>query len=161
MRPDKDETLLRMAWVASEQSTCVRRKVGCILVDSVGYVLATGWNGVTKGMPHCNEQAPCEGATAVSGTKLDQCLAIHAEQNALLQCRDVQRIETAYITVSPCIHCVKLLMNTSCRRLVVSFIYDLRALELWYTSGRGNRTSRILPMEYPLMNPEKPHEWLG
>jgi hypothetical protein len=37
-----------------------------------------------------------------SGTGLDVCEAIHAEQNALLQCKDVEQIDTAYVTAMPC-----------------------------------------------------------
>jgi deoxycytidylate deaminase len=57
-----------------------------------------------------------EGAKFKSGEGLDVCQAIHAEQNALLQCKDVYDIETIYCTVSPCIHCVKLLLNYFCKK---------------------------------------------
>lgn len=68
-----------------------------------------------------------------SGHNLDACEAIHAEQNALLQCRDVYKIETCYVTVSPCLTCVKLLMNTSCRRIVFRkrYAHDNAAHALW------------------------------
>lgn len=68
-----------------------------------------------------------------SGTALDACEAIHAEQNALLQCRDVFSIETCYVTVSPCVTCVKLLMNTACRRIVFAapYAHDDASRTLW------------------------------
>jgi dCMP deaminase len=79
----------------------------------------------------------CAGACAKSGQDLHACEAIHAEQNALLQCRDVYQIDTAYVTASPCIHCMKLLMNTSCKRIVASSLYDQAAIDLWLrTPGR-------------------------
>lgn len=79
----------------------------------------------------------CAGATAPSGTQLEGCEAIHAEQNALLQCPDVRRIHTAYVTCSPCVTCVKLLMNTGCRRIIFAepYAHDQAARELWNFYG--------------------------
>jgi dCMP deaminase len=59
-------------------------------------------------------------------------MATHAEQNALLQCRDVEQIDTCYTTASPCITCVKLLMNTGCRSIVFAEEYPHpEAMDLW------------------------------
>ena len=130
-RPSRDEYFLAMAALVSLRATCRRRRVGCVLVDSHRHVLATGYNGVACGRDHCLD-TPCVGADLPSGTGLDQCEAIHAEQNAMLQCRDTQTIDTAYITVSPCITCVKLLMNTSCKRIVFLENYTQQAArDLW------------------------------
>ena len=127
------------------RSTCLRRHVGCVLLDKYGYVISTGYNGVAAGLPHCNEELQafgtfphaCGGAHSASGTDLDSCEAIHAEQNALLQCRDPHLIDTCYTTTSPCITCVKLLMNTSCGRIVFSEEYPQpQAKALWLKAGR-------------------------
>jgi dCMP deaminase len=66
---------------------------------------------------HCID-TPCPGAHLKSGEGLDICKAIHAEQNALLQCRNVYEIKYVYTTLSPCIHCVKLLLNTSAEGII-------------------------------------------
>ena len=116
-RIDVDEYFLRMAKLASMRGACVRRKVGCILTNNLNHVIATGYNGRARGVSNCLE-SPCSGADMASGTGLEQCEAIHAEANALLQCHNVEGIKTAYCTASPCIHCVKLLMNTGCERIV-------------------------------------------
>jgi dCMP deaminase len=108
---------LKNALTTSARATCIRRRVGCILVDRHGDVLATGYNGPPRGWAHCIDH-PCEGATAEPGASLDACEAIHAEQNALLQCKDVYAIHTVYCTDSPCLTCVKLLLNTSAVRIV-------------------------------------------
>lgn len=113
-RPSKNGYFIRMAKLAAERSTCRRRHVGCILVNSVGHVLATGYNGVGRGLPHCLNGYPCPSADAPSGTDLDGCRAIHAEQNALLQCSNVDNIYSCYTTTEPCETCAKLLLNTSC-----------------------------------------------
>jgi dCMP deaminase len=136
-RPDADTYFLRVAREVSTRGTCIRRKVGCVLVDEHLHILATGYNGVARGVPHCIDH-PCPGAQSASGTDLDVCQAIHAEANALLQCPDVNRIETIYCTASPCIQCVKLLMNTGADRVVFAEIYphELTA-SLWISSKFG------------------------
>lgn len=164
MRPSKDQWGLELAKVVASRATCLRRQVGCVLVDARGRVLATGYNGVAAGQPHCNERVAqgmmisgvlnpqdlsnvvalvdyphaCPGAQSPSGTNLDGCEAIHAEQNALLQCRDVDAIDACYCTASPCITCVKLLLNTSCSRIVFLEAYPHKAAEaLWAKAGRA------------------------
>jgi len=125
--------------------------VGCVLLNPRGHVLATGYNGVAVGLPHCNEAMElvvrgkaeliyphaCPGAGALSGTNLDSCEAVHAEQNALLQCRDVYDIETCVVTVGPCMTCTKLLLNTGCQRILLMEEYSQPvARELWQRAGR-------------------------
>jgi dCMP deaminase len=166
MRPTRDSINLSIARVVATRSTCLRRSVGCVLTDVSGHILSTGYNGVARGVPHCNdsmvarfhhfteftfavdglrasgvitkdaqvEPAPegpymvsyypdaCRGSNSPSGTNLDGCGAIHAEQNALLQCPDVSLIHTCYCTTAPCVTCTKLLMNTGCQRII--FIED-------------------------------------
>ena len=131
-----DEYFLQMATLVAKRGTCVRRQVGCVLVDDKLHVLATGYNGVASGRPHCIDH-PCEGAKMPSGQGLHLCQAIHAEQNALIQCREVHRIYAAFCTVSPCIQCVHMLMNTSCIRVVFRDNYPhTESRNHWLASGR-------------------------
>jgi dCMP deaminase len=143
MRPDRDAWAMAMALITAQRATCLRRKVGAVFLNERGHVLATGYNGVAVGQPHCNELTnkghihACPGAAAPSGQSLDACGAIHAEQNALLQCRDVYAIDTAYVTASPCITCTKLLLNTSCKRIVFLEEYPHTAARaLWESTWR-------------------------
>jgi len=143
MRPGHDEIGLQYAAVAAQRGTCLRRNVGCCLTNERNQVLATGYNGRASGLPHCKDTGgqhdyACAGSKAASGTQLDACEAIHAEQNALLQCHDVYAIETCYVTVSPCVTCVKMLMNTSCGRIVFKekYSHDEAAKALWTKTGR-------------------------
>ena len=146
MRPSRDEWALQLALLTARRATCLRRRVGCVLLNSRGHVLSTGYNGVAAGQKHCNDHDAfdplgypwaCEGSTAKSGTNLDACQAIHAEQNALLQCRDVYAIETCYVTASPCVTCTKLLLNTSCQRIIFNENYSHSdAKDLWVGAGR-------------------------
>jgi dCMP deaminase len=137
MRPTTTEYFSKMARLVSTRGTCFRRKVGCVLVDSRNFVLATGYNGRPSGFDHCEGDTKCEGACSKSGTNLDACEAIHAEQNALLQCSDSQRIYAAYVTAFPCITCIKLLLNTSCKLIVYDEDYPhQQSKDLWAKSGR-------------------------
>ncbi len=136
-RPSRDTYFLQMARLVATRSTCVRRSVGAVAVNVRGHVLATGYNGVPSGLPHCNEGHPCVGSTMPSGSGLDLCDAVHAEVNLLAQCRDVWNIDTVYLTVSPCVSCVKALVSTGCQRLVVGEMYSHdTALQFWVRAGR-------------------------
>jgi dCMP deaminase len=130
-RLSNDEIFMGMAIIAAGGSTCRRRAVGCVLTNRRNHIIAVGRNGTPRGVPHCLDH-PCGGESYSTGTGLDKCMSTHAEANALLQCYDVDDIYTAYITVSPCIHCVKLLMNTGCHRVVFLAEYnDQPARRLW------------------------------
>lgn len=120
-RLEKDEYFLELAGLVAERSTCVRRKVGCVLVDSQGHIAATGYNGVPKQFPHCLDH-PCIGAAAPSGSQLSDCMAVHAEMNAFLQLTSTSEL-TAYITVTPCFECAKVICNSNVTRIVASGAY--------------------------------------
>lgn len=149
MRPGRDQWGIELALLTAQRATCLRRSVGCVLINARGHVLATGYNGVASGLPHCNEAITglgvypnaCSGSSSPSGTNLDGCQAVHAEQNALLQCRDVYEIHTCYVTTSPCVTCVKLLMNTSCQRIVFAEEYPQpEAKRLWKSKWPSNQS---------------------
>ena len=115
-RLGKDEYFLQIAKTVSQRSTCPRRQVGCVLVDSQNHVVATGYNGVPTGFTHCID-TPCLGAQYPTGQGLDVCEAIHAEVNALLQLRSDDEL-TAYMTVTPCFTCGKMFANSKVKRIV-------------------------------------------
>lgn len=134
MRPDKDTYFLCIAASVALRSSCHSRAVGCVLVNNQFNILSTGYNGPASGTPHCN---PCSRKDIPSGQGLDSCVGIHAEQNALLQCPDTALIYTAYVTTSPCITCVKLLLNTGCKRIVYLDEYPQDVPKrLWESTGR-------------------------
>lgn len=136
-RISRDDLGLRLAKTWALRSTCTRRAVGCVLVDVDGWPVGQGYNGPASKQPHCIDK-PCRGAGLAPGTGLEACEAIHAEANALLRCSDVRAIHTAYVTHSPCLHCVKLLMNTGCKRIVFleRYAHDEDAQRLWIASGQ-------------------------
>ena len=136
-RLTKTQYFLILTRVLSLRASCSRRKVGCVLIDDKSHILSTGYNGTPAGMPNCIGGHKCAGANFPSGEGLNACQAIHAEQNALLQCPDVYRIEKAFVTTSPCITCTKLLLNTSCKEIIFLEEYPgEEAKNLWEMSGR-------------------------
>jgi dCMP deaminase len=136
MRPTKDAYFSELAAVISGRSTCLRKAVGCVLTNERGHIIGTGYNGVAAGLGHCNEGHTCKGHDLPPGQ--DSCEAVHAEVNALLQCPDAWAIDTVYVTLSPCIRCTKMLLNTSCKRIVFLENHTGQTgQELWERAGRN------------------------
>lgn len=136
MRPSWDVYFMAISQVIKTRGTCARRQVGCVLINSNKLIIGTGFNGTARGQPHCVDN-PCAGANLLSGQGLDICEAIHAEANALVNCRNAFEIDTAYVTTSPCVSCVKLLLGTSCKRIIFAEEYNAPgAKEMWINSGR-------------------------
>lgn len=129
---------LNVAAEIARLGTCGRRQVGCVLTDDRGRVLSTGYNGPPRGQTHCTD-VPCPGRELHPGTGLSLCEAVHAEANALLHLqRHFDYVHTCYTTVSPCLDCVKLLLQTSCQHIVFRerYAHD-RLAHLRWVSGRG------------------------
>lgn len=135
-RLSKPAYYAEMARLVARRASCARRQVGCILVDERGHVLSTGYNGPARGVPNCID-TPCRGATCESGQGLELCEAVHAEQNALLQCRDVDQIHACFVTTEPCAHCAKLLLNTGCQMVIYGDPYPQGGGFAQWTRGRG------------------------
>lgn len=135
MRPDVHETWLMVANVIAGRGTCIRRRVGCVLVDRAGCIASSGYNGPGPGQPHCIDH-PCPGSGHASGTGLGECEAIHAEQNALITCKDHSQIETVYSTAAPCVHCTKMLLRTPATAVYFIEPYANSGQMLWERAGR-------------------------
>ena len=114
-RPSKDKTYLAMALTLAQRSTCLDKQVGCVIVNARGEIIATGYNGSPRGELHCIDLGYC---VKDEFKDVNMCPSAHAEQNALLQCRMPEQIHTIYLTLSPCISCVRIIMNTSCEQIV-------------------------------------------
>jgi dCMP deaminase len=132
-----EEYGLLMAEVIALRGTCARRRVGCLLVDSQQRELSTGRNGPPTGVQNCIT-VPCPGSKLPSGTGLDVCQAVHAEANALMRCPDIREARYCFVTHSPCVHCVKMLMNSGVMSIIFRerYAHDEEAQQLW-TTTRG------------------------
>ena len=109
MRPNIDEYYMQILPLVSSRSTCIRRAFGAILTTSDGKILSTGYNGVISGAPHCIE-FPCGGQDDDKGD-YSRCMAVHAEQNCLLQCLRLDLAHTMYCSAIPCFTCAKMILN--------------------------------------------------
>jgi dCMP deaminase len=140
MRLTKEQYFMELALATARRSSCLSRQVGAVLVDHQSHVLATGYNGSPRGVENCSDLGVCRRTHLNQGEGLvDQCLAVHAEANALLQCHDVNKVDTVYVNTSPCQMCTRLLLNTSCHVIVTLEIYDYAAVALWLRQGRRLR----------------------
>ena len=121
-RPSWDTYFMNITRMVAERSTCLRRKVGAILVRDKR-ILTTGYNGAPRGFKHCSEVGCLrEKQKVLSGQRHELCRGLHAEMNALLQAASYGiRIEGAilYSTTYPCSLCAKMLINAGIREIVV------------------------------------------
>ena len=118
MRASWDRYFMDIAKVVSSRATCDRKHVGAVIVRDRN-ILATGYNGSIRGMPHCTEVGHM--------MENDHCVAtIHAEANAIIQAAKsgvVIDAGTVYVTASPCWTCFKQIANAGIRRVVYGEFY--------------------------------------
>jgi dCMP deaminase len=131
---------MQICRVVAQRSTCTRAAVGAVIVRG-RTILATGYNGSPAGLPHCTE-AGCLVYTTTDplGEVEENCFrTIHAEINSIAQsAKNGVSIEGSdiYITHSPCIHCLKVLVNVGIRRICFEKPYKLeRTADLVARSG--------------------------
>ena len=139
LRPSWDEYFMEITEVVATRSTCVRRRVGAIIVKDKR-ILATGYNGAPSGLSHCGESGCIrEKLNIPSGERHELCRGRHAEQNAIIQCA-VHGINmqgaTLYSTTQPCVLCSKMLINAGIKRIVFHGAYpDELSLKLLEEAG--------------------------
>ncbi|WP_330404430.1 deoxycytidylate deaminase [Vallitalea okinawensis] len=139
MRPSWDDYFLEIVDLISQRSTCLRRKVGALIVKDKR-ILTTGYNGSPTGCRHC-EEVGClrQELNVPSGQRHELCRASHAEQNAIVQAAmhgiSIQN-STLYVTCQPCVICTKLAINAGIKRIVFKGDYpDQLSLELLEEAG--------------------------
>jgi dCMP deaminase len=120
-RPSWDEYFINIAKLTSERSNCIRRKVGCIIVND-NRIISLGYNGTPSGLKNCYEGGcqRCNGSTEGNpGKNLELCLCLHAEENALLfASKSDLHGATIYITLLPCVGCMKKIIQSKIKKVV-------------------------------------------
>src|SRR4051794_37962744 len=53
-RPTFEEVAFGVAFLWSARSTCDRLAAGCVAVNDQHQIVAAGYNGAPRGMPHCS-----------------------------------------------------------------------------------------------------------
>jgi dCMP deaminase len=139
-RPSWDDYFMEMAQITAKRSTCLRRHVGAVIVQD-RHIMAAGYNGAPKGIAHCDERGGCyrEKLGVPSGERHELCIALHAEQNAIVQAAALgQSIDgaTMYITHQPCVICAKMIINAGIKKIIVKEGYpDQLAVDILAEAG--------------------------
>lgn len=128
VRPGWDEYFMRIARVAALRSNCLKRKVAAVIVRD-RRVISTGYNGTPRGTKNCYEGGcPRCINLADSGTRLEECLCSHGEENAITQAayHGVSvKGSTLYTTFAPCLLCTKMIINAGISEVVYNLEYAL------------------------------------
>ena len=117
-----DLAYLDMAMRWAELSKALRKKVGCIIVKD-GAIISDGYNGTPKGFDNGCELILDEHDPTALMTKPE---VLHAESNAITKlAKSTQSSEgaTMYITISPCMDCAKLIIQSGIKRVVYGNFY--------------------------------------
>jgi dCMP deaminase len=132
-RPSWHQYFMTITRQVAERSTCMRAKVGAVIVRDKN-ILATGYNGAPAGLPHCSDVGCLIYTSRTPAGDLEEnCFrTIHAEINAIAQAAKNGasiRDGDIYLTHTPCIHCLKVLINTGIRRVYYEHEYKRPTLE--------------------------------
>ncbi|MGH9466398.1 MAG: deaminase [Terriglobales bacterium] len=127
-RPGWDEYFMRIARIVALRSNCIKRKVAALIVRD-RRIISTGYNGTPRGVRNCNQGgcARCN-SLAASGTRLDECVCSHGEENAIVQAAYhgiAIKDAVLYTTLSPCLQCTKMIINAGIREVVFNAQYPL------------------------------------
>lgn len=138
-RPSWDEYFLEVARLVSRRATCLRRKVGAVIVKDKR-ILATGYNGAPRGLKHCLDIGCVREQLRIpSGERHELCRALHGEQNALIQA-SLYGISvkgaTLYSTCQPCIICAKMLINAGIKEVVIAGGYPDRMAREFFREAK-------------------------
>lgn len=141
---NKNKLFINMAKLVAQQSTCARLKVGAVLVKE-SRVVSIGFNGVPSGKEHCEDyfQKVYEKDFASKYSSVEEYFKsqdfynahglfsndneLHAEQNALLFAAKsgiATENSDLYITLSPCVHCAKVIIASGIKRVYFAELYD-------------------------------------
>lgn len=116
---------LAIAAAVATRADCSRRQVGAVVITGDHRIVATGYNGAPAGQPGCLTANACpRSASGVQpGSSYDTgagaCIALHAEQNALLRASWADLAgSTLYVTDEPCDGCSRMIRGTPLRSVV-------------------------------------------
>lgn len=140
MRMDKDRYYLSLAEVALERSTCLRRRYGAVIVNH-DEIVSSGYNGAPRGDANCCDTGLCEreAKQVPKGERYELCVAVHAEQNAIISASRKEMLggtlyivgketDGSFANPTPCLICARMLKNAGVARCVG--MVDGKAAEL-------------------------------
>ena len=129
-RPDWTEYFLDIAKAVGRRATCLRRRYGAIIVKD-RIIVSTGYNGAPRGEANCIDTGLCERERlhVPKGQNYELCVAVHAEQNAIINANPAD-MEGATIYIvgfnadgslasgKPCLLCRRMLRNAKLAQVV-------------------------------------------
>ncbi len=129
-RPDKTRYFLDIALAVAARSTCLRRRIGAVIVKD-DTIVGTGYNGTAKGVINCY-QAGCikDELNLPSQSSYDLCPAVHAEENAIINSNRADRVgatlyiagveaDGRYTSAIPCQRCRRKIINSEIEEVVI------------------------------------------
>ena len=119
---DLDESYLNMAEIWARLSKARRKQVGCLIVKD-GAIISDGYNGTPRGF---NNNCEIEDPKSFGDNLITKPEVLHAESNAITKlAKSTQSSDgaTMYITISPCIDCAKLIIQSGIERVVYGKLY--------------------------------------
>lgn len=126
-RPSMDEVLLEIAAVMATRGTCSTLQVGAVIARD-GRILASGYNGSARGLPHC-VHPPRSETELGDATRATCSTSVHAEANAVaFAARHGVALNgaTLYVTASPCVPCAQLVVNAGIVQVIAGQLYRVR-----------------------------------
>ncbi len=135
MRISKRDYYLNIAKAVSLRSTCLRRQYGCVIVKN-DELIATGYNGAPRGTRNCCDTGTCyrELHNVPHGEQYEKCVAVHAEQNAIISASRQELIGSVLYLygsdetdVKPCLICRRMIQNAGIDKVItVNGIVNMR-----------------------------------
>lgn len=127
----KDIQFMKLCFEASKIfSTCGKKQYAALLVDDMNHIVGFGYNGGPRNTVHCKDGG-CKRflENSQSGSVYDNCIAIHAEANALLHSDYNSKPTKLYVNGPPCFNCAKLICNSTLKTVYYSEDSDYKNWE--------------------------------
>ena len=142
MRATKDQYYLEIAKAVASRSTCLRRQYGAVIVKD-DEIVSTGYNGAPRIYPNCSDLKTCERERlkVPHGEQYEKCVAVHAEQNAIISASRKEMLEgriylagfengVELINPMPCLICSRMIANAGIK-YVINNTAKIGVMDLW------------------------------
>ncbi len=150
IRVDKTNYYLNIAKAVADRSTCLRKKIGCVIVNN-DEIISTGYNGAPRGRKNCIDLGFCTKKKFFPDIRhagYEACRSVHAEQNAIISASRKSMIGSTLYLVSyrddtgeydegatACQMCRKMIINAGIKNVVVrgknNLEYTVTDIEDW------------------------------
>lgn len=109
-----NEYFMEIAKLSAKRSKDPSTQVGACIINNENRIIGIGYNGMPNGIT--DDELPW----GKTGNFLDQKYAYvcHAEMNAIMNCTQMPRNCTLYVTLFPCNECAKLVIQSGIKNIV-------------------------------------------